>query len=290
MVKVKLMSDWDSSKNVVNTCNKCTCPEQDYTWKNIEITSSDDADFFVIYNRPHKKLKEYYDPKRTIVFQFELAAIRKRWGEFYNPKDSDFYFVYDIPRYRPYAPDWMLNLTYNDYFDYGKFIPKSKTLSGVISDKNVYDGHKDRLKFLPFIDRNIPDYVQIGYGGKNLKSFSGTCRPGERYKYFNSFEYTFAAENSYEINYFTEKIISPILCECLPFYSGCPNIGDFIDPECYIPLNLKKPKESIEIIKKAIMDNEFNNRLRAIQNQKNKILTEEHPLEKIKNIIEGNVK
>jgi len=30
-------------------------------------------------------------------------------------------------------------------------------------------------------------------------------------------------------NFFSEKLIDALLCECVPIYWGCPNIGEFMD-------------------------------------------------------------
>jgi len=287
MIKVKLIADWDSSSNIIIDCNNRVCPNKNFKWKDIELVNSNNADFFVIYNRPNSK--EFYNPKKTIIFQFELEAIRNTWGKFAKPNYSDFYFVYDIPRYKAMSCDWMLGVEYNDFFNQSRYSIKNNVISGIISGKYIYEGHKDRIDFLPEIDKNIPNYVHIGEGGKNLKSYSGNCVPSDRYKYFDTYKYTFAAENSYEKNYFTEKIVSPILCECLPFYSGCPNIEDFINPESYIKLDLKDPHGSIEIIKKAIIDDEWSKRILVIREQKLKLLTEEHPLEIISKIINNKI-
>ena len=48
------------------------------------------------------------------------------------------------------------------------------------------------------------------------------------------FRFSVIIENVRERNYFTEKLVDAILCETVPIYWGCPNIGDFIDPACMI--------------------------------------------------------
>lgn len=43
--------------------------------------------------------------------------------------------------------------------------------------------------------------------------------------------YSVVIENVRETNYFSEKLIDAILCDTIPIYLGCPNIGDFSDTQ-----------------------------------------------------------
>ena len=78
-IRVKMICNWCSStelcKQWSNMCDSC------YRWKNIEITSDDKADYYVIINYPLSN-DEYYDPLRTIIFQMEpwVADPNKQWG------------------------------------------------------------------------------------------------------------------------------------------------------------------------------------------------------------------
>ena len=43
------------------------------------------------------------------------------------------------------------------------------------------------------------------------------------------YRYSLVIENVRERNCFTEKLIDAVLCQTVPIYWGCPNIGDFMD-------------------------------------------------------------
>ena len=43
------------------------------------------------------------------------------------------------------------------------------------------------------------------------------------------YRYSVVIENVQERNYFSEKLIDALLCDTVPIYWGCPNLGDFID-------------------------------------------------------------
>ncbi len=80
------------------------------------------------------------------------------------------------------------------------------------------------------------------------------------------------AESEEYDNYATEKIWEPILCECLCFYWGCPNLGNYIDDKSFIRLDISNPEKSLNIIKTAIKENWWEQRYQNILNAKNTIL------------------
>ena len=52
------------------------------------------------------------------------------------------------------------------------------------------------------------------------------------------YKYVFNCENNWERNWITEKLVDGILAECLVFYSGAPNVGDYIDRRAFVQLDL----------------------------------------------------
>jgi hypothetical protein len=86
------------------------------------------------------------------------------------------------------------------------------------------------------------------------------------------YKYVFNAENHEIRNYYTEKLIDGILAECLVFYWGCPNISDYIDSRAYVKLNLENFDKDLEIIKTALRENWWEQRIDIIREEKRKIL------------------
>ena len=150
------------------------------------------------------------------------------------------------------------------FFDYNQFLTesfeKTKILSSIISANHSTYGHIDRLRFLLYLDklayfdhygdeRGIPGFFNA------LKSYRGkieTKKAG-----LIPYKYHFNAENSNEYNYFSEKIIDALLCECLVFYAGCLNLEDYIDKDAFIRLDLNNPEQSLEIVKTSIENHEW---------------------------------
>ena len=95
-------------------------------------------------------------------------------------------------------------------------------------------------------------------------------------------------ENSSEKNYATEKIWEPILCECLTFYWGCPNLEEYIDSIAFVRLDLNDFDGSMNIIKQAIEEDWHSQRLDIIRKEKEKILNIYGFFPKLENIINNN--
>ena len=104
------------------------------------------------------------------------------------------------------------------------------------------------------------------------------------------YKYHFCCENSCEKNYFTEKIMDPLLCESLPLYWGCPNINDFIPKESFIWLPFDSDfYKAKDLIDSTIKNNEWESRLPYIRKAKEIILEELNLFPTIESIIKGTV-
>jgi hypothetical protein len=67
--------------------------EKNFTWKDIEITwDNNNIDYYIIINYP-RNVEDYYDPKKTIIFQMEPSVAIKHWGKWSEPDESKFMFV-----------------------------------------------------------------------------------------------------------------------------------------------------------------------------------------------------
>ena len=102
------------------------------------------------------------------------------------------------------------------------------------------------------------------------------------------YKYYFMIENNFEKNYITEKLWEPILCETLCFYYGCPNVTDYIDPCAFVLLDIHDFEKSYQIIKQAIEEDWWSQRIEIIKKEKAKILNELAFFPTIDKIISNN--
>lgn len=104
-------------------------------------------------------------------------------------------------------------------------IRKTDELSLIASAKRDQPGHKLRHQMVEYLRREMPTARILGRGYEPFADKAEGLAP---------FRYSVVIENVREPNYFTEKLIDCLLCETVPIYWGCPNIGDFFDTDSMI--------------------------------------------------------
>ena len=281
--RVKMLCNWCSCEQLCKEWNMMS--KGDFRWNDIEVTWTDvDIDFYVIINKPCTNDK--FIPSRTIVFQMEPYCDDpnqnwgvKTWGVWAIPDESKFLHVRTSKTHCNNC-NWQLKTTYNDFKTMVINKTKGNLISSICSPKYFDPGHIKRIDFLKFIEskyesENISNnrvIVDI-YTGSNphkFKNYKGALVNKDdgimQYKYY------FMAENNKERNYITEKMWEPLLCECVCFYWGCPNIAEYIDPQAYIVLDLDDFEKSYEIVRNAILNDEWGKRLEVIRREKQKVL------------------
>ena len=102
---------------------------------------------------------------------------------------------------------------------------KSKLVSLISSDLALTPGHRERLRWV----EKLKDKVDLFGRGFNPISYKedGLC----------DYMFSVAIENSRVENYHTEKVHDCFATGTIPIYFGCPNIGDFFNPEGIIILD-----------------------------------------------------
>lgn len=269
--------EWMESLNQLYTM------DHDYTWKDIQLTCNEDYDYAVIIDSLFTQ--NYFDPAKTILFRMEPKSLRELFENYQQSiRPETFLKVYDF------------NILWSwvGFFDYKEFFTesfeKSRVLSSIISANHSTPGHIDRLRFLLYLDKLAyfdhygDERGEIGFFN-DLKAYRGkiaTKKAG-----LLPYKYHFNAENAYEYNYFSEKFIDALLCECLVFYSGCLNLEDYIDKDAFIRLDLKNPEQSLEIVRTSIENNEWEKRIDLIRQEKKRVLEELNILNIVYNTVHG---
>ena len=133
-------------------------------------------------------------------------------------------------------------------------IRKTKVLSAVVSSSSWLARHGSAYSPPPRPAGGRPLSITSGATSHPVRVCAGLHDKADG---LLPYRYTFNAENSLEPNYFTEKVLDAILCECLCFYDGCPNLEAFLDPETFVRVPMDAPEEAIEIISDAIAAGEW---------------------------------
>jgi hypothetical protein len=256
---------------------------------NLNIVSKGKVDYYIILNYP--KENSQYIKSKSLIFYLEPSIITNTYGDF-SPKNinkNDYYYYHNnhkaIEWHITYDYNYLINSLDNDYF-YNK---KTKNISSIVTSNYNLIGHKLRLEFLKYLNNkiDIDVYGKIFDGDKelnggiilkNLNNYKGeipghgTACHSKKELGLEDYKYHIAIENSFENNYWTEKIVDPILCECLTFYDGCLNLNEILHPESYIKINLNDFESSYKIIIDSIKNKEWEKRIDFIRESKKRIL------------------
>ena len=298
-IRIKMLCNWSSSEQVCKEWSYMC--ETDFKWKNYQIVWTDvkeEIDYYVIINYCSKDA--YYDPKRTIVFQMEPWVYDtskpwgvKTWGKWAEPNPNDFLAVRGRKTECHNNAFWQLGLTLNELQN-SKLLEKTKgsTISTICSSKYFDEGHIARIDLLKFLEEKGDVKLDI-YNQDNKLGFKNYIGPvnlyTDKHNGIKSYKYYFMMENNFERNFITEKIWEPILCEALVFYYGCPNVSDYIDPRAFVLLDITDFEKSYQIIKQAIEEDWWSQRIDIIRQEKHKILNELAFFPTIDKIINNNI-
>jgi GR25 family glycosyltransferase involved in LPS biosynthesis len=277
-IHVKLLCNWQYSENLCNEWNPMS--KGNYTWNNIKVTANDEyADYYIIINKPlhdHDK----YIPEKTIIFQMEPRCNNlnqnwgvKTWGMWADPDPNKFLQVRTHENFYNNC-SWQLTKTFNE-LSRNNDNKIYNYLSTICSSKYFDPGHIKRIDFLKYMESRGHGIKIDIYGSDNAHNFSnykGSLSNEEKINGIFPYKYYFMAENNSEYNYITEKIWEPLICECLCFYWGAPNLDTYINPLAFIRLDLDNFEESYNIIKNAIDNDLYSQRVDIIRQEKYKIL------------------
>ena len=162
------------------------------------------------------------------------------------------------------APPWFVEKSYDELINQSNPI-KTKLLSIICSDKTFTDGHRKRLEFTKRIKSHFGD--DIDFFGRGINSFES------KWETLASYKFHIAIENNFCDDYFTEKIIDPILAGSYPFYYGCPNLEKYIPKDAFTRIDISDFEQTISVIEYVINNNQiYNEYLRNINFYKKLII------------------
>jgi len=309
-IKIKMMCNWMSGKELCEYWNKLTDGNYTYSKNNKEIKifgedlSCDDADYIIVINNSNDYVYSEKNLYKTIFAKMEPIFVSDFWkhidGRFLKAKivhGSD-----DPPTKNVINRnllEWLISIPRKELekSDYSQRKSKIKEnrISSVISGKNQDEGQKIRINFALFA-QNYMEWDNFGHNSHSIpwKNYLGSIEQKE--KALIPYKYSFNCENNFINGFVTEKLIDCILCETLCFYYGCPNVTDFINENAFVLLDLGRENDSceerqklwikaVEKINDAIKNNLWEKRLSNIKAEKKRILLETSMFPTIFNLI-----
>jgi hypothetical protein len=266
MTLVRIVKDWDWPNLMRQT------PGQTGAWEGIKFTLEpvDECDFLIVLNYMCKRVRVRC-PREHVWAMMQEPYIKgfSNWmveGHEYFAKVFTHFLPSHDPKYvvsHPALP-WHVNRSFDELAS--AWIPeKSKTISWITSDKSFFPGHKRRMVFLQFIQNKAPFEIDI---------FGRGIRPIEdKWDGLAPYKYSLAVENSRGFDYWTEKVADCFLTWTVPFYYGCLNLEAYFPPASFIRIDIQQPEASLDTIKKTIKKGEWEDRLPALAEARNLVLS-----------------
>lgn len=278
VVKIKLLCSWTSSEELTRLWSKMRKSDS-----RIELTL-ENPDYYVVIN----STTENVPLEKCIYFQMEPLMTVDKWGFWADKSLSDKFLFYGNHEDNYNNIEWHLNKTYDELLNSSPIKEYDLELSCIVSSKYQDEGQIKRIDFIKYIEDKIP--VNVYGDNNNYRNY--ICRLNYHCKDDGLFpyKYHFNAENHCLDNYYiTEKLIDGILAECLVFYYGSPLADKLFNPDCFVRLELVDFDNDLKIIKDAIENDLWSQRIDIIRNEKKRILTELSMFPRIENILKSKL-
>jgi len=237
LFRVKIFCPFNSSENCKNIYERISHSNQiDFYGENkkIYITADDDYTHAIIINTMMPALKI---PKENVIgLAFEPIQFLELTPQFINYAMHHIgkYLIGDIVHVLP--PLFVPHFGYMWYSIPQKEITiKQRIMSIVVSKKMLAPGHRYRHKLTQeIIKHKLPiDIYGNGSSKYSYNTVKGSFHDVEPYA---NYAFSVCVENCKSNHYFSEKIITPILHNCMPVYHGCNNIDEYFGKDDVIKL------------------------------------------------------
>ncbi len=155
---------------------------------------------------------------------------------------------------------------------------KNKEISTVCSSKQQkHTLHNQRYRLTEELRQYIPNLEVFGHGVQMMR---------DKAESLDDYRYHIAIENYIGKHHWTEKLSDSFLGCCLPFYSGCTNLGDYFPEDSFVEIDLFDAQKTAEIIRQAVGDNLYEKRLPAIREARRLVLEEYSFFRVVANIVQ----
>ena len=250
MIRVKIFCPFASSKDCKQTYERVNhAAELGFYGENQKIYIIDDEDYThaVIINTMMPDLKI---PKKNVIgLAFEPIPFLNLTPEFVKYATSHIgkYLIGDATGLPPvFVPHF-------GYMWHARppteitMKQKQKVMSIVVSNKMFAPGHIYRHKLTQEIIKNR---LPIDIYGNGSSKYSHTRVKGsfQHVEPYEPYLFSVCIENCNSGHYFSEKIITPLLHNCMPIYYGCANIDNYFDNGSVIKLT-GRIKQDIELLR-----------------------------------------
>lgn len=234
-------------------------------WDGIQFTNDPlvtDCDYVIVQTSPGKPRQAFRVPPDNVWY---VAMEPPNEDHYHDATGKDYarrtfmQVAKEASATRVYTQvgfPWHVNKSYDELtaMDW-RACPRVDKPSWITSNKHMWQGHRDRLRFLDGIRKSF-DFDLFGRGFTEIEH--------KEEQLFNR-KYTIVVENFANPVYFTEKLTDAFLAGTLPFYWGCTEIEKYFPAESMIRIDISDPAEAVTSMQRAIRDHEWEKRQAAIE-------------------------
>lgn len=229
MIRIKIFCSFapsDKCKEVferINYAHECNFYGKN---KKYYLTNDDDFTHAIIINTAMPELKI---PKENVIgLAFEPTRFLRLTSSFieYSKKHIGIYFIGDNhglpePFVEHFAYMWHSRPPI-------EITLKNKLMSIIVSEKKFAPGHLYRHQLVQkIIEYRLPiDIYGRGSTQYEYNRVMGQFNDAEPYE---NYSFSICIENIVSNDYFSEKIITPLMFNCIPIYLGCKNIEKYLE-------------------------------------------------------------
>ena len=241
---IKFFSDFCTSNdckiNFENICDALNIDSYGID-KKIYFTNDNDYKHAIILN---KAMPQLTIPKENVIgFAFEPFDFLRINEEFiiYSKKYIGKYFIGDKknlqePFTEGFAYMWHSNPK-------KEITLKNNCMSIIVSEKKFAPGHIYRHQLVETIIQNKLPIDIYGRGSNNYifnyNSYNYIKGKFQNEEPFQDYLFSICIENYKCNHYISEKIVTPLMFNCLPIYYGCNNIQNYFDDIIILTGNLE---------------------------------------------------
>jgi hypothetical protein len=167
--------------------------------------------------------------------------------------------------------NWLKNLTN---------LEKTRTISVFCSAKTLTPEHQARYKFVEILKKHFGD--TLDWYGNGVQSIP------EKWDGIAPYKYHIALENQSRHNIISEKIYDSYLGLAYPIYWGAPNLADYFPKESFSQIEILDWRNSIKTIERLLLKDDWNQKLPALIESKNKVLMDYNPFQRITKLANDN--
>ncbi len=163
------------------------------------------------------------------------------------------------------AVAWHVNRSYSE-LQRMAMMPKSRLASWICGGARALPGHRERLGFLKRLQTAL---------GSGVDLFGRAVMPiVDKWDGLAPYAYSLAIENTVRNDYWTEKVADCFLAWTCPIYHGAANLAEYVPEGSFIRIDIRRPREAIEIIRRTLDggDVEWRRRIEAITEARSRVL------------------